>query len=266
MGDDNAMDIISRAIAQLALNQERQDAALSVPCVRAINCKSYQLGQDWGQYASYFRENVRAAYGYAHGDAALDDACCSWIGSKLAVGPTMTAYEGLFDAVKGDWDQLNTELSHLYINEEEKQGFLSDSAWLKRGTQSLMVYKNELISRVNLYQPELKRVPLEYQRQLVDRFISGLDDEQLRRKLRFHCRRERMTIEHAYEYAVDYESTEAEAKAKGVVEATEEEAIFSAAGQIPSATGQYFVPRGHGGGYLYDPSNASYSYYPPYYQ
>ena len=265
MGDANAMDIIARAVAQLALNQERQDAALSVPRVRAINCKSYQLGQDWGQYADYFRENVRAAYGYAHGDVALDEACCSWIGSKLAAGPTMTAYEGLSDAVKGNWEQLSAELSHLYVNEEEKQGFLSDTAWFKRGTQSLIIYKNELISRVNLYQPELKRVPLEYQRQLVDRFISGLDEDRLRRKLRFHCRRNRMTIEHAYEYAVDYESAEAEAKARENV-ASEEGAIFSAAGQGATETGQYFVPRSHGGGYLYDPSNASYSYFPPYYQ
>ena len=212
----------------------------------------------WNQYSSYFRENVRAAYGYAHGDPAINEACCSWIGSKLAAGPTLTAYHSLPDGIKGDWDELNAELSRLYVNEEEKQVFLTDVACFKRGQQSLVIYKNELISRVKLYQPELSRVEVEFQRQLVDRFISGLDDERLRRKLRFHCRRERMTIQHAYEFAVDYESSEAEMKAKEVVEA-QEEAVFSATEQYQE------LPRGQGRGYLYDPNNAGY-YYASYYQ
>ena len=272
------MDAIARALAQVALIQERQVATVSVPRVRAINCRMYHLDQDWRHYSSYFRENVRAAYGYAHGDAALNDACCTWIAAKLTAGPTLTAYENLSDEIKSDWEQLDAELSRLYVNEEEKQSFLSNIAWFKRGNQSLMIYKNELISRLDLYQPDLRQVDIEYQRQLVDRFISGLDDDCLRRKLRFHCRRERMTINHAYEYAIDYESTEAESRVKEIVvtqeqekrneeNSDEEDPVLSAAGYYSPATAPYqFVPRRQGGGYLYDPNNATYGYYSPYFQ
>ena len=87
-----------------------------------------------------------------------------------------------------------------------------------------------------------------------------------------------MTINHAYEYAIDYESTEAESRSKEIVVAQEEEKgrqdmpdeedpVLSAAGYSSSATAPYeFVPRRQGGGYLYDPQNATYGYYSPYYQ
>ena len=271
------MDAIARALAQMTFIQERQVAAATVPRVHAINCKMYKLDQNWRHYSSYFRENVRAAYGYAHGDQALNDACCSWIGSKLTAGATLAVYENLPDNIKSDWEQLDAELSRLYVNEEEKQSFLSDVAWFKRGDQSLMIYKNELISRLNLYQPDLRQVDAEYQRQLVDRFISGLDDDRLRRKLRFHCRRERMAINHAYEYAIDYESTEAESRAKEIVVAQElekenqetpeeeEDPVLSATGYFSPATEPYqFIPRRQNSGYLYNPNDATYGYYSPY--
>ena len=87
-----------------------------------------------------------------------------------------------------------------------------------------------------------------------------------------------MTIDHAYEYAIDYESTEAEYRAKEIVFARElekgseeipdeEDPVLSAAGYFSPATAPYeFVPRRQGGGYLYDPQNSTYGYYSPYYQ
>ena len=76
-----------------------------------------------------------------------------------------------------------------------------------------------------------------------------------------------MTIQHAYEFAVDYESTEAEMKAKDFAKAesldADEEAIFSAAGHVFEATVPH--PREQGRGYLYDPANAGY-YYASHYQ
>ena len=53
----------------------------------------------------------------------------------------------------------------------------------------------------------LIQVQSEYQLQSVERFICGLGDPELQRKLRFHCQRDKMTIDHAYQYAVDYESS-----------------------------------------------------------
>ena len=208
------MDAIARALTQLATLQDRSANALATPRVRAINCKSYKIEEDWNHYSVYFRENIRATYGYQHGDPALDTACCSWIGSKLEAGPTLTAYESLDREIKNNWERLNNQLAILYVNEEEKQSFLANVGGFKKGTQSLLAYKNELTRLVNLYQPDLHTVPAEYQRQLVDRFIGGLDDSKLEKKLRFHCRRDRMRIDDAFEFAVDYEATEVEGRAK----------------------------------------------------
>ena len=224
------MDMIARAIAQMTLLQERTANAVATTRVRAINCKSFKLGDDWNSYSTYFQENVRAAHGLAHGDVGLNAACCSWIGSKLEAGPTLTAYEGLSQVVKNDWTQLNAELARLYINEEEKQSFLANVGGFKKGSQSLLAYKNELARRVNLYQPDLHRVADEYQRQLVDRFIGGLEDTELQKKLRFHCRRDKMDITEAFEYAVDYESTEVESKAKELA-STARAPVLSAIGK-----------------------------------
>ena len=217
----------------MTLLQERTANANAAPRVRAINCKSFKIGEPWDQYAVYFRENIRASHGLAHGDAALNPACCSWIGSKLEAGPTLTAYESLPDTVKNDWTQLNAELSRLYVNEEEKQAFLANVGGFKKGSQSLLAYKNELMRLVNLYQPDLHTVASEYQRQLVDRFIGGLDDAELQKRLRFHCRRDKMKIDDAFEFAVDYESTEMEGKVKELAGAAR--APVLSAGGLPPA-------------------------------
>ena len=229
-GAPDPMVQLAGILARLTTIQERSDqraADAVAPRVRAINCRSYKIGEDWGNYSVYFRENVRAAYGYPVGDVRLGPAYCSWIGSKLEAGPTLTAYQNLGDAVKNDWTRLDGELARLYVNEEERQSFLTNPGGFKKGEQTLLSYKNELVRLVNLYQPDLVTVDLEYQRQLVDRFIGGLDDVKLQRKLRFHCKRGRMNIQEAYEFAVDYESTEVEEKVKEVA-ATGQASGFSA--------------------------------------
>ena len=93
------------------------------------------------------------------------------------------------------------------MNEEEKQRFLANPGSFSKGSKTFLDYRNELVRLVGLYQPNLIQVSSEYQRQLVERFICGLDDSELQQKLRFHCRRDKRTIDHAYEYAVDYESS-----------------------------------------------------------
>ena len=47
----------------------------------------------------------------------------------------------------------------------------------------------------------------EFERQVVARFIEGLEDDELKKELWMHCRRGRQTIEEAYNRAVDYESS-----------------------------------------------------------
>ena len=84
------------------------------PKARAINCKTFCIGQEWGTFKDYFRENVRAAHGLTHGDDdadELDEACCNFIGSKLEPGATMTAYQNLSDDIKNDWEDLEAELA-----------------------------------------------------------------------------------------------------------------------------------------------------------
>ena len=90
-----------------------------------------------------------------------------------------------------------------------------------------------------------------------------------------------MTIDHAYEYAIDYESTEVESRAKETVVAQElekekqenenpdeeEDPVLSATGySFPTTAPYQFIPRRQNSGFLYDPQNATYGYYSPYFQ
>ena len=233
VGGRDIAEQLAGILDRLTVAGERRDARLDAVFaggrVRAINCRSYKMGEDWSHYVSYFRENVRASYQYQPTDARLNGACCTWIGSKLEAGPTNTAYQNLPATTKNDWALLDRELSKLYCNEEEKQNFLANPGGFKKGSQTLMEYKNELVRLVGLYQPELAGVPTEYQRQLVDRFIGGMDNPDLKKKLRFYCKRDRLNINDAYEFAVDYESTEVEEKVKEVAAAVRPSSVFAVA-------------------------------------
>ena len=88
-GGVDPMAMMADILRQMSLNQDRQDArmearidAMAQPRVRAINCKNYRIGECWANYKIYYRENIRAHFGYAATDARFDNACCSWIGSK----------------------------------------------------------------------------------------------------------------------------------------------------------------------------------------
>ena len=215
---------LTNILERLTVDAQRRDQQLNnltntATKIRAVNCKSYRMGEDWSNFVAYFRENVRATHQYTNDrdhEERLNAACCRFIGSKLEAGPTLTAYNNLPTPTKVDWTLLNGELAKLYCNEQEKQNFLAQPGGFKKGKQTMMEYKNELIRLINLYQAELAGVGTEYQRQLVDRFIMGIEDAELRRKLRFHCKRDRMNIDSAYEFAIDYESTEVEEKVKEV--------------------------------------------------
>ena len=85
MGESLA-DILAR-LTVLTDNEQTAQTMLTAPRVRAINCTTFCIGQDWNAFKVYYRENVRAAHGLKHGEdnaEQLDEACCSFIGSKHA--------------------------------------------------------------------------------------------------------------------------------------------------------------------------------------
>ena len=165
-------------------------------------------------FISHYRECVKAAYNFTLPTdlVALNAACISWLGTKLEPGPTLIAYESLTDATKADWDLTVTSLAEAFSDESAKETFLADQASFKRGDRSLVQYKNELMRLMRVYLPDLAAVPVEFNRQATTRFIEGLEDDELKRLLRRHCRRLKNTIDEAYTFTVDYESSELQTK------------------------------------------------------
>ena len=67
-------------------------------------------------------------------------------------------------------------------------------------------YLNELLRLMRAYLPGLIAVDEEFQRQMTARFIEGLDDEKLKRKLRLHCKRTSCNVGVAYQFVIDWEA------------------------------------------------------------
>ena len=175
---------------------------------REIRCKSYKMGDSWKCFKDYFRENIRAHYNYHPGQIVeINNACCHWIGSKLEPGPTLAAYCELAEITQQNWVLLDRALSVKFVDEAERQRFLMDQRYFRRGSRGLSEYKSEVLRLVDTYQPELRQMNAEFERQVVARFIEGLEDDELKKELWMHCRRGRQTIEEAYNRAVDYESS-----------------------------------------------------------
>ena len=120
----------------------------------------------------------------------------------------------LDDLVKDNWEELVEALRAAFDDDTEREVFLADVASFRRESKGLVEYKNELIRRIKLYQPDLAGVPTEFQRQAMARFIEGLDNADLKRKLRRHCKRDKLNIEEAFNYAVDSEASDIQTKIK----------------------------------------------------
>ena len=193
---------------QMVANETRRVNTVQRP--RAVNSRTFKCGEDFPNFISHFRECIKASYNYTlPADlVALNTACISWLGTKLEPGPTLIAYESLPDATKGDWTLTVDALSEAFADETEKETFLADQASFKRGDRSLVQYKNELLRLMRVYLPDLAGVPAEFNRQATTRFIEGLEDDDLKRLLRRHCKREKNTVEEAYMFTVDFESSE----------------------------------------------------------
>ena len=65
---------------------------------------------------------------------------------------------------------------------------------------------------MNSHQPDLRAVSVEFQRQATTRFIEGLEDDVLKRELRRHCKRDKMNVDAAYHFVVDYEASDLQSR------------------------------------------------------
>ena len=210
-GADGAEDAMTALLRQLVLNDTRR-AGNNRP--KAINSRTFTCGQDFPNFITHFRQCVKAAYNFTlpADEAALNQACITWLPTKLEPGPTLITYESLTAAKKADWNQTVEALTDAFEDESEKEIFLADQASFKRGDKSLVQYKNELMRLMQTYLPDLVGVPEEFQRQACTRFIEGLDNDELKRLLRRNCRRTKNTLEEAYLFTVDYESSDLQTK------------------------------------------------------
>ena len=181
---------------------------------KTINCRMFKLGENWTNFSKHFVECVKAAHGFRRPaeDDELYAECLSWLPSKLEPGPTFIAYGNLTDDQTATWDALDAALTDIFLDETEKETFLADIASFKRGTRSLLEYRNELMRLMTTHKSDLDIDGPEFQRQVTSRFIEGLADEELKRDLRRYCRRVHGNLTDAYERVVDYESSEAQSR------------------------------------------------------
>ena len=80
-------------------------------------------------------------------------------------------------------------------------------------------------------------VPTEFQRQAISRFIEGLDDANLKRKLRRHCKSDKLNIDEAFNYAVDSEASDLQTKIREGDAAAFSQKSFASA-SLPSSVAE----------------------------
>ena len=205
------MERLGEVLDRLVNIEDRRRPAHVRP--KAIPSRVFKIGENWPNFSLHFVECVRAAYGFANTDTdALNAACLSWLPSKLEPGPTLIAYNNLGEADKTTWPRLNNALTTIFADETEREKFLADTASFKRGKRSLLEYRTELSRLMDTHLPELRHVDREYQRQITSRFIEGLEGDELKRDLRKHCKRDKNTLEEAYNTVVDWESAEVQSR------------------------------------------------------
>ena len=209
---DPLMARMAELLTQMADSENRRRSNPVRP--KAIQCKTFKIGENYPNFASHFVECVRATYGFVipADNAKLNAACLSWLPSKLEPGPTLTAYTNLDDDLKATWPILNDALKQVFADETERETFLADVASFKRDKRSLLEYKTELTRLMTTHLPNLGGMGGEFDRQITDRFIEGLEDDKLKKKLRRHCKRGRQTLEEAYNFALDYETSEVQTR------------------------------------------------------
>ena len=228
-GNDPHLNALNDLLAQLDVIDNRHKSRPKV-----IHSRIFKLGENYQDFSSHFVECVRAAHGFSlpADQGKLDNACLLWLPSKLEPGPTLSAFSNIDDHFRSSWPLLNGKLTEVFADDSEKEIFLADIASFRRGQRSLLEYRTELIRLTTTYLPDLQQIGTEFQRQITARFIEGLEDEDLKKKLRRHCRRDRNTLDHAYNYALDFEAAEIQSSLR---EGTTALASFSAQSSASSS-------------------------------
>ena len=178
------------------------------PAPKSIPCGNYVEGTDFDQWVLVFTDSVKAANNLRNGDARLDNLCLTWLPTKLSVGPVRSVYEQLPLATKNSWTLLKPALSLAFKDESEEIYFLShENAWRRTAGMSLRDYKNGLVSRLDKYQPALRRVADEWERAAVKRFRTGLENPILESHILMNCQGIKHTLQEAYNAACNWENT-----------------------------------------------------------
>ena len=156
----------------------------------------------------------------------------------MEAGASLSTFKGLNDAVKASWSAVNIALRDAFQDEAEKELFMNNVAYFRREQRSLIEYRTELQRKMDLYFPSLKTIPAELQRQTTIRFIEGLAGDKIKAKLRRHCRKERCTIETAYQYVCDYESSSIHVGRQNRVSAGGNDAVMATISDLPCSSGE----------------------------
>ena len=194
---------------QLGFNQQpQQQRANQLAHVKNIPCSSYTIGQDFDIWCITFMDNVRACYNLAADDQRLPGLFIQWISTKLAAGATRAAFENLPPDTKANWALLKPALSECFTDQKEKMVFLSRlDAHQRQAGQSLRTYKDEILLKMEKYQPALKGVPDEWRRTALQRFREGIRNQLLRAHLLLNCPTDSASIEDAFTTAMAWENT-----------------------------------------------------------
>ena len=179
-----------------------------VPAARSIPCETYKAGADFEQWHLIFRDSVKAVNGLQDNDPRLNELCVRWLPTKLELGITRSVYENLPQQTKDNWLLLRQALSQAYRDENEEIIFLSnEGAWKRTPGMSLRDYRNGLVTRMDKYQPNLRQVNEEWERNAVRRFRIGLENPVLDAHILMQCTGPRHTLQDAFTIACNFENT-----------------------------------------------------------
>jgi len=199
------MDFMRNPVAPSAGNAANPGA---LPYVKSIPCSNYTIGDDYDVWRVHYKDNVRAVFNLDTQDARLNDLYLRWISTRLSPGPTRAVYGNLDDADKASWDVLDQALSDAFVDQKDKLDFLSRlNAHRRTPGMSLRTYKDMLLQKMDKYQKELRRVPGEWQRTVLQRFREGLENPALAANLMMNCSGPGATLDQAFNVATNWENT-----------------------------------------------------------
>jgi hypothetical protein len=159
-------------------------------------------------WMGHFQDNLKAAHGLQRDDATLPNLYANWVSTKKEPGPTRIVYDHLADNIKDDWVLLKPALQHAFHNKAEEREFTSRrDAYQRSKDQSLREYRDQLISRMDKYRANLRQIPMEWEREAIQRFHLGLKNKFMDANILMHCSGDDATLEQEFNLIVNWENT-----------------------------------------------------------